>query len=122
MINKEELYEQSKKYFCYLKNESKNVKYYPERKDWAYPSMEDIYTEDYEFYYFKILNEKGLKEIEQFINSHYLECGATSYYDIKINDVICFMIPYDDLFPFYVKSMREEYEEIKKFFAAFDWE
>lgn len=120
MLNKEELCKQSKKYFYYLKNESKNVKYYPERKDWAYPSMEDIYTEDYEFYYFKILNEEGLKEIEQFINSHYLECSVTSYYDIKINDVICFMIPYDNLSPFYIRSIEKEYEKIKKFFAAFE--
>ena len=114
------LYYEENKLLEQLKK-SKNLKYYSEVENCEFPFYNDA-VENVRFYYFKILNEEGLKEIINYFCELYPE-----YYDDehfkgdKIGDIIC--IHFDDYEegPLYA-NMRYAKKDTERFFDTFDWE
>lgn len=100
--------------------ESKNLKYYPEAENCEFPFYNDG-IENVEFYYFKILNEEGLKEIINYYCAVYPKHYNEKYFkDDKIGDIIC--IHFDDYEegPLYA-NMRYAKKDTERFFDMFDW-
>ena len=99
---------------------SKNLKYYPGAENCEFPFYND-FIEQVEFYYFKILNEEGLKEIINYYCTVYPEYYNNEHFkDDKIGDIIC--IHFDDHAdgPLYA-NMRYIKKDTEIFFDMFDW-
>lgn len=100
---------------------SKNLKYYPGAENCEFPFYND-FIERVEFYYFKILNEEGLKEIINYFCELYPE-----YYDDehfkgdKIGDIVCIFFDETAEGPQF-SNMRYVKKDVERFFDTFDWE
>ena len=107
-------YEYEKKLDDFLN--SKNTWYFEDLEGCPYPTDEGFDTEDWCYYYVKILNEAGLKEFYDFIK--FLPTNIDSYYysDPKIGQIICIMEPTFDHAETIITSLDNITNDIKYFY------
>ena len=70
---------------------SKNTRHFEDLDDYPYPTDENYNRENWNYYYIKILNKKGLEELHEFIK--FLPTGINPYHysTPQIGQIICIM-------------------------------
>lgn len=87
-------YEYKHKLYDFLN--SKNIKCFEDLEGEPFPADNSYDTENWNFYYFKILNENGLKEFHEFVKFLPTELDSCQCPTPKVGQIICILEPYYD--------------------------
>lgn len=98
-------YDEAEEILLYLIEKSKNIHYYKELEDYIRPNPDMYIPNEWNFYYFKILNEEGLKEVRKLLRA--VSVDESYLLPEDIGKVICLEHPSHNLLDLYCKTWEE---------------
>lgn len=110
-------YDKAEKQLEYLQKESKNVCYYEELEDYIRPNPDMYIPEEWNFYYFKILNKEGLEELKELYK--YSSGDKLHLLDSDVGKIICIEHPEWNLLDLYYKTWDEITRHLTEIYKVF---